>query len=289
MPASIVCGVDHSDHARAAARLAARLSERLRLRLVLVHAVPVSVPAFMPAWPYPASLDRHQLRETAHRAGQDLVAKLREEVGAPDADCRVEDGAAPDRLCAAAEEEDAALIVVGTQGEGLLPAALLGSVSLATIRMAAWPVIVVPPAVAREGRLTLDGECLVCGVDGADDGPAHVAARLSRVLDLSLMLAHVVPAEDGEPPGGEARATLGAAVDAVRDEAARLDVPRMRAGDPAQQLSQLADQEDAALVVVGTHGRGPLGSRLLGSVSRDLACHGTAPVVVCPEHATVPA
>ena len=41
---TIVCGVDGSVHARAAARLASALAARLRRRLVLVHAVTVAVP-----------------------------------------------------------------------------------------------------------------------------------------------------------------------------------------------------------------------------------------------------
>ena len=60
----------------------------------------------------------------------------------------------------------------------------------------------------------------------------------------------------------------------------------MLAGDPAEQLRQLAEQERAAMVVVGTRGRGALGSGLLGSVSHSLACSGATPVVVCPERAT---
>jgi len=60
----------------------------------------------------------------------------------------------------------------------------------------------------------------------------------------------------------------------------------MLAGDPAEQLRQLAEQERAAMVVVGTRGRGALGSGLFGSVSHSLACSGSTPVVVCPERAT---
>ncbi len=96
-----------------------------------------------------------------------------------DAIGRIEDGHAPERICVAAEEEDAALIVLGTRGQGASRAALLGSVSLATIRGTSRPVVVVPPAT--RGRASLDGECLVCGIGGpGDTGPARLAARLAR-------------------------------------------------------------------------------------------------------------
>jgi nucleotide-binding universal stress UspA family protein len=47
---------------------------------------------------------------------------------------------------------------------------------------------------------------------------------------------------------------------------------------PAQALLELA--EDAALLVVGSHGRGTLGSMLLGSVSHAMVYHAPCPVAV---------
>lgn len=163
----------------------------------------------------------------------------------------------------------------------------------------------VPPTATR-GRASLDGECLVCGIGGpGDTGPARFAARLARALSMPLMLAHVAPRQDAELSGStiaavplaapaqpserpvlEGRAALTEATDTVREVAPELAGARILAGDPAEQLRQLAEQERAAMIVVGTRGRGALGGGLLGSVSRSLACSGTTPVVVCPERAT---
>jgi nucleotide-binding universal stress UspA family protein len=60
------------------------------------------------------------------------------------------------------------------------------------------------------------------------------------------------------------------------------NVPEVLVGDPAHQLGRFADEVRAAMVVVGTRGRGAIRSTLFGSVSRDLAREGTKPVVVCP-------
>lgn len=56
--------------------------------------------------------------------------------------------------------------------------------------------------------------------------------------------------------------------------------PMLLHGPPASALSEAA--EGADLLVVGTHGRGPLASAVLGSVSRRLAHRPPCPVVIVP-------
>ena len=56
--------------------------------------------------------------------------------------------------------------------------------------------------------------------------------------------------------------------------------PRLVCGPPASALADHAT--DADLLVVGTHGRGPLASAVLGSVSRRLAHRPPCPVVIVP-------
>jgi nucleotide-binding universal stress UspA family protein len=51
-------------------------------------------------------------------------------------------------------------------------------------------------------------------------------------------------------------------------------------GTPAQALTDAAQSSD--LLVVGSHGRGYLAAKLLGSVSEACVRRGTTPVVVVP-------
>ncbi|MGH9138264.1 MAG: universal stress protein [Acidimicrobiales bacterium] len=51
-------------------------------------------------------------------------------------------------------------------------------------------------------------------------------------------------------------------------------------GDPATELCRIADDEDFDLLVVGSHGHGPLKRVLLGSVSHHVVYHGPCPVLV---------
>jgi nucleotide-binding universal stress UspA family protein len=58
-------------------------------------------------------------------------------------------------------------------------------------------------------------------------------------------------------------------------------------GDAASALNRSAVEEDAELLVVGTHGRGPLASVLLGSTAAQLAASASRPVAVVPKTASL--
>ena len=58
---------------------------------------------------------------------------------------------------------------------------------------------------------------------------------------------------------------------------------RLKIGDVANQLGEIADDLGATLIVVGSRGRGPLASALLGSVSRALARDARCPVMIVPD------
>jgi nucleotide-binding universal stress UspA family protein len=58
---------------------------------------------------------------------------------------RIVEDAAPAAIMAAADAEDADLIVIGTHGHGKLRDRLLGSVSYRIIHLARQPVTVIPP------------------------------------------------------------------------------------------------------------------------------------------------
>ena len=298
MTPSVVCGVDHSPHARTIAACAADLAERLELRLVLVHAVPVTVPPVAPSWPARAPYDPAELRSSAHGAGKRRLAEMMEAAGDSSAMCRLEDGPPAECLGMVADQEAADFIVIGTQGEGAAHVMVMGSVSLAIVRRASCPVMVVPPTVIHAPLTAPEVETVVCGIGDADDAePVRIAIRLARDLELSLLTAHVVPSED-EPTSARtvagirtlvtdrlpatraagAQTALKSTIDAAGAARAALDGPAILVGEPAEELAQFAADARAAVVVVGSRGRGPIRSSVLGSVSRAQAWNSTCPV-----------
>ena len=147
------------------------------------------------------------------------------------------------------------------------------------------------------------GGSIVCGVDGSPDSQAAlaVAARLAERLETRLVLAHVaeVPVALYAAAGGMGAGRIAAQpMIATRDEqeeaGARLleqiaaehglgDAERrVVVGFPAERLADLADDEDAELIVVGSRGRGRFKAAFLGSVSNGLVGVARCPVLIVP-------
>ena len=136
---------------------------------------------------------------------------------------------------------------------------------------------------------------VLAGVRGDDSDPTvlRAAAELCRRVGLPLVVGHVVAVPGNLPAGCEAVAQLGTDIelDLVVTTSALLDpcpVPwslAITAGDAYAGLRSLAEQHDAAVIVIGTHGSGPRNAlrRLVhGSVSARLIHQQTRPVLVVP-------
>ena len=145
------------------------------------------------------------------------------------------------------------------------------------------------------------GGPIVCGVDGSERGARALstASWLADRMGASLVAVHVIP----KPSKRAARAfgSLTHASDAAKERGNRvlaraLDRPDLQksvgrlveVGNPAESLISAARDQQAALVVAGSRGGGPLRNALLGSTSQRLvrSCH--LPVVIVPREPDPP-
>jgi nucleotide-binding universal stress UspA family protein len=145
-------------------------------------------------------------------------------------------------------------------------------------------------------------KAIVCGVDGSSDSEAAliVAAGLANRLDARLVLANVVEFVPSPYAAVSAmgRPAVGAPLDDMVSEqlragelllgemAERASVEsaetRVVSGFAAERLADLADEEQAELIVVGSRGRGAFKAAFLGSVSTSLIGVARCPVLVVP-------
>jgi nucleotide-binding universal stress UspA family protein len=132
------------------------------------------------------------------------------------------------------------------------------------------------------------GGTLVCGVRETPDGrsAAELAHALVARLGLRLVLVHVV---DGVPPGTQeslsARQTQAGAERLLNEIA--LDVgdgteKRIMVGNRADALAQVAAEEGADLIVIGSRKTGLGGGKLRCTLAHDLEAATPIPVVVAP-------
>jgi nucleotide-binding universal stress UspA family protein len=129
--------------------------------------------------------------------------------------------------------------------------------------------------------------------DATSERALDEAIDLARKLSAKVVVAHVYsvpvysfpegsalipPAEYAASVADAAQRHVDAAV-ALRGDSGVEIRSVLRAGVPEEEICRLADEIDADLIVIGTHGRGALGRALLGSVAQRVVRGATRPVL----------
>jgi nucleotide-binding universal stress UspA family protein len=175
-------------------------------------------------------------------------------------------------LAQLAESHTPAAVVVGSRGLTGSDA-MLGSVSELLVHHSPVPVL-----VSRQTLLAAEYEALAAGpvVVGFDQsaGAAAAVAAAQSLFPGRYLLAVSVASDDtasasAVPPEGVT--VINAAPHRGRGSAAT-----------AHTLISVADEHDAAAIVVGSRGRSAIKRRLLGSVASSVLHDSHRPVVVVP-------
>jgi len=218
--------------------------------------------------------------ELARRAG--FEAEARASIAAP-----VWEG-----IVDAANEIDAAAIVMGTRALSGARELFEGSVSHQVAEHAKRPVLIVPPAKAPVDG----GPVLICYDGSADAGhaiPVAAALLVTRgavVLDIGPLglVAEAYAAAGSEAvelersvveetvEQAEAGAELARAVGFTAEARGTLDSPTWRA------VAEIADEVGAAAIVLGSRTLTGLRELVEGSLSHEVAQQGHRPVLVVP-------
>ncbi|SNS50743.1 Nucleotide-binding universal stress protein, UspA family [Geodermatophilus pulveris] len=174
-----------------------------------------------------------------------------------------------------AEELDADLVVVGSRGLGGMRASI-GSVSELVVPASPVPVLVVPyPMTTLEWAAAESGPVVV-GTDGSPPAQRALAAATELFPHRRRLLLAV------EEPG------VSPAPSAVEGTESVTVPCTGRAGRPRATATTLADEATrrrAAVLVVGSRGRGGAREALVGHVARALLHCAHRPVLVVPSRA----
>ena len=143
----IVIGVDGSSHAEAALKWAIRMAKGMGSQVTAVYAI--HVPVYFPEpYTFPAQFDETWRSELE----QDFDEKWCRPLKQSGIKYRtvVENGRPAAVIARVAEAENADVVIVGRRGRGGVTELLLGSVSHELVLTSKKPVLVIPPAAARE-------------------------------------------------------------------------------------------------------------------------------------------
>jgi nucleotide-binding universal stress UspA family protein len=278
-----VAGFDGSVASRAAVHFAAQLGRVLDARVIAAHVYsPLRLGHIY-------AVVGSMVEEDEKRSEAEHVMEGLDEEGI---DRRVVAASSPAHgLQSLAEDEDAALLVVGTTHHGALGRLVPGGEAEKLLHGSPCPVAVVP----ADARLD-DLSTVAVAYDGGEEaeGALVTAESLARRLGARLLL---VGAVDPTPYPSFPAPSKAEAVSTAREQAEQVltEAGRNMAGDlrvetrialgPPRRALVLACAEDVDLLVMGSRGYGPLRSVLLGSVSRHVVDDAPCPVIVVPRGA----
>jgi len=118
----------------------------------------------------------------------------------------------------------------------------------------------------------------------ATDHAIEIASRLGARLLVTSVVGPDRPKRDGRGPRiDQVRADREAGVQSLVERARAGGMAAtflVWEGDPGEAIVNAAEAEGVDLIVVGSHGRGPVGRFLLGSVSDFVVRHAGCPVLV---------
>jgi nucleotide-binding universal stress UspA family protein len=131
---------------------------------------------------------------------------------------------------------------------------------------------------------------ILLAVDGSalSDKAADLAAKLAAAAGDEVVVAHFIellptkigPTELESPEDARELVERYAKELASADVNASIDLGRALTGHIGEMLVDAATEHDVGLIVMGSRGRGDLGSLLLGGVAHKVLHHSHCPVLV---------
>ena len=202
-------------------------------------------------------------------------------------------GRPADAIIDDARDFRADLVVVGSRGHGTIASLLLGSVSSEVVDHAPCPVLVARTTGLTRVVFATDGSHSAQGAELIlSDWPIFegLPIRVVSVADMvrpwttgiaPTMYGQVLDAIDAELRESKIEHEGIAADTATRlRDGGRVADAEVRAGDAAEEIIAVVEQQRADLAVLGSRGRTGLTRLLLGSVARNVLSGSTASVLI---------
>lgn len=308
---TLLVPLDGSPCAEHALPLALRLARRrpTRLALVSVHEPPPGVHGVQGAPVHDLTLDQlhaADLRAALRRYLDGVRQRVEEPQLAAEVTAVLLDGTPAETVATHAEAIRADAVVMTTHGRGGVSRLWLGSVADYLVRRLSVPVVAVCPARCgvADAQVDLRGAAdsapirrVLLALDGARESEA--AAESLRTLagteGVECVLLRVVPplhpllrslateaeyARDLAEQQQLADAYLADAAERLRARGFATSVCTRLDVDAARAITACAAELDADLIALATHGRGPAGRVLLGSVADKVLRTAATPVLL---------
>lgn len=226
------------------------------------------------------------IKEIIEGPGQKLLAEAKEisDGHGVHVFTNLEQGEPYDRIVQVAIDENCDLVIMGRSGLTHLERALMGGVTARVIGHTERNVLIVP----EESGLVWDR--ILVATDGSETSSVAVrhAVELAKEYGARLAAVSVVHTDEEmialapehiQLLADKARSYLQDVTDICAGQGLVVDT-FVREGEPHEQITGVAGEIGASLVVMGTHGRKGLSRLLMGSVTERTIGYAPCPVLI---------
>ena len=284
----LLVGIDDSAASKEAVAFATRLACEYGGQLILCHSVNW-VPLVTQIAASGALVDSTPIIDDLKREGEALLDQALDAARGRGvvAQSRALEGEPAQRILELAAEAKCSLIVMGTHGRTGLERLFVGSTTEAVLRQSTIPVLTVRSGTKRSEGTHRCFERLVVGVDESDPSDAAIQTVLKLPHENLRQVFFYSVAGTGDDTREQAERVVrkAAALAHARDISAEGHVI---GGTPGEALIAAAQQRDADLIVLGSHGRRGLQRLFLGSVAEYVVRNAPLPVLVVRTGENVP-
>ena len=281
----LLAATDGSDPGNGAVVTAGALAQRAGASLDIVTALEVLL---LPDVYAPPGLEVGEYEDRFMEEARTRAADQAEDAGLSEAPIHVRAGMAAPIVADLADELEADLIVVGAHPRPAVARTLVGSTAERVLRLARRPVMAAVEARREPFRRILAGIDLsgqsgrvlqTAAAFAQTDKAALRALYVQEPLPMMLVEAAVL---DGDEVLRRSREQMGRHLEeAGLPSGVEID-GRMREGDAGEEIMKEAQDWDADLIVVGSHGFGFFDRLLLGNTSLHVLRHGDRATVIVP-------
>jgi nucleotide-binding universal stress UspA family protein len=286
----ILVGTDLSADADRAIVVAHRLAKRAGAKFAICHVMPLLQQANI-LFPQAVAPSALALADVERKVREAVSTRIDNLLGgdAGELDLFIESGNDYAELVSRAEQYKADLVVVASHGNTGMKRALLGGVSDKVVRYAHSSVLVVRPGEQAGPVVAATdlSDASMIGVQAAAEEAQIRGKELVVVYAIDTLalvagdaLGTPLGAGGSDPGVGAILATARAALDARLAEKKIVARGALAEGTATAAVIRKAEELDASLLVVATHGRTGLRRVLLGSVAESIVRHAPCQTLV---------
>jgi nucleotide-binding universal stress UspA family protein len=291
---SILVPTDGSEASRAGARRGIDLAASLDADLAVIAVVDTrELEPSLSALRSDETDERERVLEDEAERAVDEIARLARTHLSGSVTTTIEHGVPVEMITRYADAHGSDLVVMGTHGRTGLERVVLGSTTAKTLRTSRVPVMTVPPGASVVELGDAAYEDVLLPTDGSEGAEVAVEWGLALAVATDATVHTVYSVETSHFAGLEGVAQIHdaleevgrEALDTVRDLADARNVSvtgHVATGPAARMILSYADDNDADVIVMGTHGRTGVQRYLIGSVTETVVRQADVPVCAVP-------